>query len=52
MKDLTNLEDDNTILLVILYTLTTIYENMLQKYNAVDITTIEARNLKVIMWKF
>lgn len=39
--------DDNAILLVVLSTLTMVYEDIFQKHNVVDITTDEVKKLKV-----
>lgn len=44
--------DDNILLLVVLNTLTMVYDDIVSQHNAVDIKTEEARKLKVIIKMF
>lgn len=47
MNDLIESNDENNVLLIIVYTMTRVYESILLKYSALDVNTEEAKNLKV-----
>ncbi|XP_074028152.1 uncharacterized protein isoform X2 [Leptinotarsa decemlineata] len=45
-------DDENTIYLVIVYTLTVVYEEIVRKLSVVDINTDEAKHLKLLVKQF
>lgn len=47
LNEMNKCTDENTIFLVIIYTLTMVYEDIIDKHNVVDINTEEAKKLKV-----
>lgn len=42
-------KDEDTFLMMVIYTLTISYEQITKKYNAVDLTTQEVKDLKVTL---